>query len=240
MKGVLLPSAVVVTLCCGFSHGAVTLHIYQDGSKVTIRSAGGTVDTTGLNRDGPVTGVRNSMWLGLSGVEAGVQGDERIDRYDFSQSQVIRIPSAGWTYTPGESNQPVTFSDGATSIAVQAYGDDTVIYLPSGSVSGVNVVPAFEATTLVDTTLSALGYASNQHVTYSWSADSITVWTTPVPEPGPGVLLAFGLSACLWRRKQPVRLRNRGSSAAVGSTRSGGGMSFRIGMTDLRTSRVAP
>ena len=189
----------------GVAKAAVTINIFQDGSKVRISSSGGTLDTTGLNVDFNVLGLTdNSFAHGFAGIDAGAFGSGTstpgLARFDFGGSNITRTASSGWT--PGDGlRSTVTFTTGDETISVQNFSGDTVIYLVNTAIVGINTVGAFSAVTDLDEDLASLMYTPNESVTYSWGSDSITV-VTSIPEPSASILLALGAFGVLFRRRR--------------------------------------
>ena len=185
----------------GGANGAVTINIFNDGTNVTISSAGGTVDLTGMSIINFGIGFSNSLHCGNFGL-VGVEGSDSGDSTEVGSLAYFNGFSLG-----NGSRAPGTFTRGDQTIAIREVnglgGGNDILFFPSGWTGGVNTLNAFSFTT-ESTNITTLGYISGSSAVWTaTSGDTVTIQISPpIPEPSSVLLLGFGTMGLLSRRRR--------------------------------------
>lgn len=200
LKSVRTLAATLVTFgsLVGGANAAINIHVVEDGSFVTISSTGGSIDTTGLSM-GSVSSFGPDLFHGNFSADGVTESSGSVAQFTSGSSTITRSNSPGWTSGSGSSD--VSFSEGLATILLSEFSA-TNIMLSDGAVVGNNNIAAFSATTTEPRTLADIGYTVNESVTYSWAADSITLTTSPIPEPSSALLIGLGALGLVTRRRR--------------------------------------
>lgn len=184
------------------AYGAVTVNIFNDGTRVTIASNGGTVDLTGMSFLSQGIGFGNILFQGGFGV-VGVSG---------GSSSVSAAGNLSYFNGFSYGNGGVaggTFSLGDATIAFSEVGgpngEDDVLFFPASWTAGLNTLDAFSFTTLANfsESIAGLGYVANSSAVWTaTSGDTVTIQISPIPEPSSALLLGFGTMGLLARRRR--------------------------------------
>lgn len=189
----LLVTGASTACLLGASHGAITLTVYQDGTKVSMSTTGGTIDTTGLVINN-TPGSPNNILHGVANVIGFQQSDNSLNFFTGGTLST----TGGFSYGTG-GGSGATFTGGYNIIALQDMGGGS-LYLATDSIVGINIIPTVTATTIADATIAGLGFVEGSSATLTWGADSMTVQILTVPEPSNLVLSLLGLSTLALRR----------------------------------------
>jgi hypothetical protein len=195
LKSVRALAATLITFgsLAGGANGAITLSIYQDGSKVSMSTTGGLVDTTGLTTT-TTGGIPNTILHGVANAVGFQQSNNSLLRFNGASLST----TGGFSYGVGGSSSAL-FTGSYNMIALQNVGSGS-LYLGTGAITGLNSVSAVTATTVADATLAGLGFVEGSSLTMTWGADSVTVQV--VPEPSSAALLSLGCFGLVFRRSR--------------------------------------
>ena len=188
-------TATVFTIgaLAGGANGAVTINIFDDGTRVTIASTGGTVDLTGMSFLSQGIGFGNTLYqggFGLVGVSGSDSSDSAVGNLAyFNGFSLGNGGIAGGGFSAGDAT--IAFSD----VGGPGGGDDA-LFFPSSWTAGVNTLNAFSFTTLdgFDTSVTTLGYVVNSSAVWTaLSGDTVTIQISPIPEPSSALALGLGM-----------------------------------------------
>lgn len=186
----------------GGANAAVILNIFNDGTKVTISSSGGTVDLSGMTLTDGGIGFGNELFHGTFGL-VGVEGSDRGDSTSIGNLAYFNGFTRG-----NDSNTSGSFSSGDQTIAIREIGgapgggDDT-LFFPTGWTAGINTLNAFRFTTTSDTDVTSLGYTNNSSAVWTaTSGDTVTILVGSIPEPSSAILMGLGALGFVVRRRR--------------------------------------
>lgn len=207
LKSIRALSAALFTIgsLAGGANGAVTVHIFNDGTRVTVASAGGTVDLTGMSLSSTGVSFGSTLFVGAFGV-VGVSGVAP------SASAVGNLAYLdGFSYGTGGFSGG-SFSAGDATIAFSEnvapnVGDD-FLFFPSSWTAGVNTLNAFSYTTLepFETSIATLALVPNSSAVWTAaSGDTVIIRISPIPEPSSALLLGLGALGFAANRRRASR-----------------------------------
>ena len=207
LKSIRALSAALFTIgaLAGGANGAVTVHIFNDGTRVTVASAGGTVDFSGMSLAPSSSTFTNTLFLGGFGA-VGLTG-----------TAPIGITGGDLAYFDGFSN-----GNGGTAAGAFSVGDATIVFsqngvlgggddflfFPASWTAGVNTLNAFSYTTLdgFETSITDLGLVADSSAVWTaTSGDTVTILISPIPEPSSAFLVGLGVLGLMANRRRATR-----------------------------------
>lgn len=207
LKSIRALSATLFTIgsLAGGANGAVNVHIFNDGTRVTVASAGGTVDLTGMSPFSSGLSFGGILYVGAFGL-VGVSGAAP------SASAVGNLTYFdGFSYGNGGFSGG-GFSAGDATIAFSRTGlpgeEVDSLFFPSSWTAGVNTLDAFSYTTLdgFETSIATLALVPNSSAVWTAaSGDTVTILISPIPEPSSAFLVGLGVLGFVANRRRASR-----------------------------------